>query len=205
MRRAVLVRVVAACVVAVFALGTWTTSGELDVGWLQFFSAAVLVATLVLTLWDLWIWRLPVVQRIPGVPRNLRGTWKGVLSSLWTDPTTSKQYPPKDAYLVVRQTATLVSVKLLTDESKSNSSLAAVSTVDGSSTLDYLYLNRPASRVEHRSRMHHGSTVLDIAGNPAQRLTGRYWTDRDSKGELVFTERSKKLADDYIAAVEVFA
>lgn len=204
MRRAVLVRVVAACVVGVFALGTWTTSGRLDVGWLQFFSAAVLVATPVLTLWDLWIWRLPIVQHIQGVPRNIRGTWKGVLSSLWLDPATNKQYPPKNVYLVVRQTASLVSVKLLTDESTSSSSLAAVSTIDGSSVLDYLYLNRPDTRVEHRSRMHHGSTVLDIAGNPAQRLKGRYWTDRDSKGELTFTERRKKLADDYVGAMDLF-
>jgi hypothetical protein len=52
--------------------------------------------------------------------------------------------------------------------------------------------------------MHHGSTVLDIAGNPAQRLKGRYWTDRDSKGELTFTERSKKLADDYVGAMDLF-
>ena len=96
------------------------------------------------------------------------------------------------------------SVKLLTDESRSSSSLAAVSAADGSSALDYLYLNRPDSRVEHRSRMHHGSTVLDISGNPAKRLKGRYWTDRDSKGELDFAERSKNLADDFEDAAALF-
>ncbi len=52
--------------------------------------------------------------------------------------------------------------------------------------------------------MHHGSTVLDIVGNPAKRLSGRYWTDRDSRGELAFTERSKKIADDYLDAAELF-
>lgn len=126
------------------------------------------------------------------------------MTSLWIDPNTGKGIEPKTAYIVVRQTASLVSVKLLTDESMSSSTLAAVSVPDGTAVLDYLYLNRPKTRVEHRSRMHHGSTVLDIVGNPAKRLDGRYWTDRDSRGELSFADRSKKIADDYLDAVELF-
>jgi hypothetical protein len=59
-------------------------------------------------------------------------------------------------------------------------------------------------RVEHRSRMHHGSAVLDVSGRPAARLKGRYWTDRDSKGELEFVERNKKLADDFAEAMSYF-
>ena len=106
---------------------------------------------------------------------------------------------------MVQQTASLVSVRLLTDESKSASALAKVSEVDGSFLLTYLYLNKPEMRVERRSRIHHGSTVFDVSGNPARRLKGRYWTDRDSKGELDFAERNKKkLADDFAEAVELF-
>jgi len=203
--RTIIIRVVAATVLGVFSIGTWVTSGELDIGWLRFFSVAVLVATVLLAGWDLWLWRVPVVQRIPGVPRSVRGTWKGTLTSFWQDPATGQRVSAKTAYLVVRQTATLVSVKLLTDESSSSSSLASVSIPDGTAVLDYLYLNRPKASVEHRSRMHHGSTVLDIVGNPAKRLDGRYWTDRDSRGELSFTERSKQIADDYLDAADLFA
>ena len=76
---------------------------------------------------------------------------------------------------------------------------------DGSASLDYMYLNRPDSRFEHRSRMHHGSTSLDITGLPAKRLHGRYWTDRDSKGELDFVERKKHAAEDYQEAAGLFA
>lgn len=204
MKRSVLVRVVAAIVLSVFSVGTWVTSGELEISWLRFFSAAVFLATIALASWDLWLWRVPIVQRLPGVPRSVRGTWKGTLTSFWKDPETGERINPKPAYLVVRQTASLVSVKLYTDESKSSSSLASVSVPDGTAVLDYLYLNRPKSSVEHRSRMHHGSTVLDVIGNPAKRLEGRYWTDRDSRGELSFTERSPKIADDYIDAVKLF-
>ena len=67
-----------------------------------------------------------------------------------------------------------------------------------------MYLNRPDSSVEHRSRMHHGSASLDITGAPATRLRGRYWTDRDSEGELDFRERNRMLADDYDEADALF-
>lgn len=205
MKRTITIRVVVAVVVVVFGAGTWLTGGRPDLGWVRFFSAAVLLATLVLALWDFWLWRLPLVQRIPGVPRSVRGTWRGTLTSFWIDPATGRTPPPKTVYLVARQTATLVTVKLLTDESRSTSSLANVSVVDGVAMLSYVYLNRPDMRVEERSRMHHGSTVLDISGRPAERLAGRYWTDRDSKGELEFTHRHNGLADDFQQASGYFA
>ncbi|WP_346535614.1 hypothetical protein [Micromonospora sp. DPT] len=204
MKRTITIRVIASVVVVVFVAGAWLTNGQLDLGWMRFFSVAVLVATLVLGLWDIWLWRLSLIQRIPRVPRCIRGTWQGTLTSFWVNPATGKSPPPKTVYLVVHQTATLVSVKLLTDESRSTSALAKVSAVDGASVLTYLYLNRPDMRVEHRSRMHHGSTVLDISGRPAGRMKGRYWTDRDSKGELELTQRYNELADDFAEACGYF-
>ena len=35
------------------------------------------------------------------------------------------------------------------------------------------------------------------------RLEGRYWTDRDSRGELLFTNRTNKLADGYAEATSL--
>jgi hypothetical protein len=198
------VQVVAAVVVAVFALGIWASGDRVNVGWLKFFSAAVLAAVAVLALWDRWLWKLGWIQRIPHVPRNLNGTWQGKLASLWIDPGTGEQLPEKAAYLVVRQTASTVSVTLLTDESRSKSSLALVSALDGAASLDYMYLNQPDTQVEHRSRMHHGSTSLLVTGCPATRLKGRYWTDRDTRGELDFSARRTGSADDYEQAAAFF-
>jgi hypothetical protein len=204
-KRNILIRVVVGIVVAVLVIQNWIQSGQISFGPSKIFSTAALAATVVLALWDIWLWRLPVFRMVPGTPRCVRGTWKGVLTSFWVDPATGKSPAPKHVYLVVRQTATLVSVRLLTNESRSSSSLAAVTTVDGTSELTYLYLNRPDAGVEHRSRMHHGSTALDISGSPAKRLKGRYWTDRDSRGELDFTEWSKQLADDFDEAASLFS
>jgi hypothetical protein len=204
MKQRTLIQVIAAVVVVVFGVGIWATGGAVHAGWLRFYAAAVLVAGVILALWDRVLWKLPPVQRTRGVPRDVNGTWEGTLTSFWIDPETGKSPDPKPAYLVVRQTGSALSVALLTDESRSRSSYAVISTADDATALDYMYLNRPDSRVEHRSRMHHGSASLDVTGCPATRLRGRYWTDRDSKGELDFTKRRNAKADDYETARALF-
>ncbi len=204
MKRTIIVRVVASCAIAVICIGTWFSSGYVDLGPLRYFSAAVLTAMIALGLWDLWLWRIRVAQRLPGVSRSVRGTWKGTIKSLWIEPGDDKPVEPKTVFLVIRQTASLVSLKLLTEESESSSTLANVSVPHGTAVLEYLYMNSPRMSVEARSRIHRGSAVLDIAGNPARRLAGRYWTDRDSKGEIAFSERSRKIAEDFEEATELF-
>jgi hypothetical protein len=52
--------------------------------------------------------------------------------------------------------------------------------------------------------MHHGSASLDIIGRPASRLEGRYWTDRDTKGELEFVERRHQMVEGYQEAEAIF-
>lgn len=195
------VQVVAASVVAVFAVGIWFSGGEVNPGWLRFFSAAVLLATALLAIWERWLWAIPVVQRTLQVPRDLRGTWRGTLTSFWTNPATGRPPDPKTVYLVIHQSASSVSAVLYSDESVSRSSLAHVAIDSIEPSISYIYLNRPDTRVEHRSRSHNGSVFLAVSGSPANRLRGRYWTDRDTRGELEFCRRSRTRADDYQHAV----
>ena len=197
------VQIIVVLVIAVFAAGIWASGDMPKLQWLRFYSAAVVVVLLALAAWDKWLWRLAFVQRVANVPRNIRGTWKGNLNSFWKDETGSSP-PVKTVYLVVRQSAWHVSVVLLTDESRSASSLATVASDGVTASLDYMYLNRPDSRFEERSRIHHGSASFDIIGLPATRLRGRYWTNRDSRGELDFTERLPKITEDYQEAERAF-
>lgn len=199
------VQVIAAVTVLVFAVGILASGGNVDSTWLKFYSMAVTVAVAVLTLWNRWLWRTRIGQSFKAAPRNLSGTWKGRLTSQWLDPTSGAARAPKPAYLVIRQTASTISVTMLTDEMRSTSSLAeVVAAADGASSLNYLYLSRPKSSVEPQSRMHPGATSLDVTGTPATRLHGRYWTDRESRGELDFDQRTRKLADDYETAASLF-
>ena len=204
MNRHLLVQVVTGVVVVVFAIGIWSSGESVNPEWLRFFSDAVFAATVVLLVWDHWIWRIRVLQRIPAVPRNVRGTWRGTLTSFWEDPTTSKRPAAQTVFLVVRQSASELTIVLLTSESSSRSSLAKLSDDGTSASLAYMYLNRPDSRVEHRSRIHNGSAFLEVSGRPATRIRGRYWTDRDTRGELDFDERSPRLADDFREAATLF-
>jgi SMODS-associating 2TM, beta-strand rich effector domain len=196
--------IVATAVVVVFAVGIWSTGDEVNLGWLRFYSFAVLAATALLWLWDRVLWKVPAIQRLGSVPRDIGGTWKGTLESSWKDPESGLTLSPKSAYLVVRQTASNVSVILLTDESKSVSSLGFVSRGEGTASLDYIYFNRPGSKIQSRSRMHDGSASLAISGLPPTRLVGHDWADRDTQGELTFDERRKRAVEDFRAATELF-
>lgn len=204
MKRRTLVRVVAAVVVLVFAAGIWSTGDSVNPAWLRFFSVAVVVAGCTLSAWDRWLWRLRTVQTFFPVARDLRGTWKGTLTSFWEDPITRVRPAPKDVFLVIRQSASEVSVVLMTNESSSRSSMAALTESGTGASLVYMYLNRPDSRVEHRSRMHNGAAFLEVSGRPAARIRGRYWTDRDSRGELDFVARSSEIVEDFGEALRLF-
>src|ERR1035437_610711 len=82
--------------------------------------------------------------------RELGGGGIGTLTSFWEDPTTSKRPASQTVFLVVRQSASRLTVVLLTAESSSRSSLASLSDDGTNASLAYMYLNRPDSRVEHR-------------------------------------------------------
>lgn len=204
MTRRLAIQLLVAVVAGVFVLGIYLSGDTVEAEWLRFFSPAVLVVTLIWSAWDNWIWRWPWAQAIKGVPRNVRGTWRGSLTSLWTDKS-GQRVPTKDVYIVVRQTFATVSVALFTDESASRSSLGRVSSLDSQAQLDYIYLNKPDPQFEPRSRIHHGSTSLNVIGKPPSRLRGRYWTDRNSHGELDFNERRQRsFAEDYESASALF-
>ena len=200
----VLLSVIAIVITAVFVVGSWITTGTPDTGFLRFFSAAVFICSVLLLIWDQWAWKLRLFQLLPGVPRDISGTWETALESLWTDPKTKKSPAPKTVYVVIRQTSSSVAVTLISNESKSKSSIARVIKEDGSWLVHYLYTNEPQVDLRLRSPIHHGSGVLSIVGNPAKRIAGSYWTDRDSKGKLALSKRSRKSAEDFEDGNQIF-
>ena len=202
MNRAAVLEGAGALVVIGFAASIWSIEGSPT--WLRGYSAAVLVAILVFALWEYWLWRLPLMQRLPHVPRCIEGTWAGTLTSLWTDPATERRPDVKRVFLVARQTASRVTVELLTAEAASRSSIARLSQDAMGLSLAYMYSNRPDSRVAHRGTMHNGSAFVEISGSPATRMRGRYWTDRYTRGELELSERRMRAAASFREATELF-
>jgi hypothetical protein len=167
-------------------------------------SIVVAILTGVLAGWDRWVWRIPRLSLVHGVP-NLNGTWKGQLTSLWTDPETGEVPAPIPIVFVVRQTYTSVTVRTFTEESTSVSVAAGLTTEpDGRHVLAAMYRNEPKLTAQERSRPHHGGVRLAVSGNE-DKLEGHYWTDRGTSGEMMLVRAGRKHVLDYAAGVALGA
>ena len=197
------IQIIAGGVALIYTILLWKSGITPEVRWLRGYSIAVLLAIVLWGAWDRWIWRVSFFQQMQFVPPDVSGTWKGELRSHWTDPATKGRPPQKDVYLVIRQTFSSISVALLTDESQSQShSVLAKATKENG--LSYLYLNEPEMDADESSHMHRGAAMFRLSDAPVALLRGSYWTDRETRGELIFKERHSKLADDYEMAAALF-
>lgn len=146
-----------------------------------------------------WLWRWDVLQgwliKIP----DLQGTWRGELKSDWIDPTTNKRSEPIPAILVIRQTFSGIKCTLMTKESTSYSTAADINFMSGSEDLylTYNYTNRPLANIRERSPIHDGAALLKIIKKPRRSLMGEYWTNRKTKGEMVFYFDLKNLIENF--------
>ena len=190
-------RVVALCAIGLFAGLLWFGGESASAGWIRYASLASLGAVVLEATYERWLWAFVSIgsTRLP----DLRGTWRGTLKTHWIDPESGQSPPPKTCYLVINQSASTIQSTFLTDESRSSSSIASASR-DGSGTLlRYLYFNHPQIEFDYRSRAHNGAGVLHV-DSTAEALEGHYWTDRNSRGELLFEQRNRKRAATFSEA-----
>lgn len=168
--------------------------------YLRPYSAAVGGASVLMIVYDRWLWRRKLLRRLSHRP-DIRGTWKGVLQSSWKDPSTSQQVGPTAVFLAVKETYSTIAVSLLTAESSSVAVASSLEVAKGeASTVWITYVNTPGILIQSRSRPHHGAMKLEIHGSPPQRLRGSYWTARETSGEINFEGRSRKIHTDFAGA-----
>jgi hypothetical protein len=60
----------------------------------------------------------------------------------------------------------------------------------------YSYTSKPRLSLSERSIPHDGTAVFQIIEKPKQKLVGRYWTERLTKGEIVLQYYSKDLLEE---------
>jgi hypothetical protein len=187
------VQIVVGVAVVVWAVLLFVEGVPLKATYLKPYSVVVTVVVIGLILFDRWLWRIPGVSRLVRRP-VLQGTWKGTLQSSWKDPVTHQGIEPIAAFFAIRQTYSTISLRLMTKESTSRSMLGALDAgSDGVPRVSSTYENVPGVLIQDRSRIHHGALLLDVHGSPAARLTGWYWTDRDTKGEVSLDARQPKV------------
>ena len=179
-------------VIIVWAILLFVSGVTLKPSYLKPLSLAISIAYFVLLAFDRWLWRIPFVSRMLHCP-VLRGTWKGQLQSNWIDPSTNEAAAAVDVFLVIRQTYSTISMRMLTKESASRSLVASLQAPrDDVARASSTYQSVPRLLIQDRSRIHHGALMLEVEGSPGNRLTGSYWTDRDTKGEVLLSARLPK-------------
>ena len=166
--------------------------------WFGPFSTVVGALVLLLSAFDVWAWRLRLLHGW-FVPRpDIRGTWRVELFSNWVDPSTNEVVAPIAAYLVVRQTFSTLSLRMLTSESSSELVAAEISRAnDGTYRLAAVYRNEPKLSVRDRSAIHYGAIMLTVQGDPVKDLDGYYWTDRHTRGDLRTLARHETIASSF--------
>ena len=146
-----------------------------------------------------WMWKLPIFQGWLISFPVIEGTWEGTIKSTWINPKSKKPSKSLKAFLVVRQSLFNISCTLFTKEMKSVS-LAAEFIIDdqnGSKKIIYSYTSTPKVEFRDSSIVHDGTANLEIIMSPIQKLTGEYWTNRKTTGQIDLKFKSKKLIEDF--------
>lgn len=157
------------------------------------FGTVVGAVSLVMLIFDAWAWKLPIFRGWLIKRPYIHGTWKTELQSDWISPETGEGVPAIHCFLVVRQTASQLSLRLVTPESRSETVSAGIEACpDGTFEISCAYRNKPKSMYRHRSEVHYGAMLLGAESAAPTRMEGEYWTDRKTTGSLVLTDRKKK-------------
>ena len=173
--------------------------------WLGAVSATVTVVSLALLAFQHWIWRWRLLHGWFVEVPDLRGTWRITLKSDWVDPETKKRPADIEGYLAVRQTYTNLSLRLMTSESSSKLIGSSIHRAeDGLYEIIGVYQSHPKLSQRKQNPIHFGALLLQVEGDPPSSLSGHYWTDRESWGQLLTMERRLDLYPNFQMAKDAF-
>lgn len=179
---------------------------SVSISWIKPLSTVTGLLLILLGAFDRWLWRLPILQGWFVDRPDIRGTWRAKLDSSWLDTSTGEASAPITAYIVVRQTYTSLSLRLMTKESSSELVGAQFrKSSDGVFQLAGVYRNEPRQMLRQQSPIHYGAILLEVRGKPVNALTGHYWTDRNTNGEIYLENRLRKIFTGYEAAAMEFS
>lgn len=168
-------------------------------------SKVVGVVLLLLLVFDRWLWKLPFLQPWFVSTPDVSGTWKGKIISSYIDKKTGDAIGPIDAFLVIYQTFSSINIQMITEESKSDL-LSGNFIINGRGPIKIagIYNNIPYIMKREKSPIHYGGFLLEIHNGEKVTLEGEYWTDRDTKGNLIFDKRVKEISDSFDIALSNF-
>jgi hypothetical protein len=158
----------------------------------------VSIDLLVITIFVKWGWKLKIFRGWLVPFPNINGTWVGFIYSDWKDPVTGKKTPPIPVMVTVNQSFFHISCVMRTSEMESYSYSEGflIDTDRQIKKLAYSYTSKPRLNLNERSIPHDGTAVFQIVEKPKQKLIGRYWTERLTKGEIILDHHSDELFEE---------
>lgn len=99
----------------------------------------------------------------------------------------------------------MLTIRLLTAESQSLTVAERILTdSDGLFRIACVYRNEPNADLRgDRSEIHYGAMNLAIETTPQRRMSGHYWTDRDTRGTIELAHVSDKQPQSYATAEQI--
>lgn len=182
----------------------WISSVDLSAA-REFFGLIPKVVTfdvLVVVVFTKWGWKHRCFRGWLVPFPNLHGTWMGSIYSDWINPETKEGVPPIPVMLTINQSFSHISCMMHTGEMKSHSVVEGFNIdLDRQiKQLAYIYTSTPRAVLNERSVPHDGSIVFDIVELPSRKLTGRYWTERRTKGEISLSFHNEGLLEELPAS-----
>jgi hypothetical protein len=103
---------------------------------------------------------------------------------------------------VIAQTFSTTTVNLLIETGRSHSILAVWAKADSGAPAVFYTFRRFADERDRDvpASIRYGSGLLEVCGNPAEKLIGPYWTDNQTVGTVQFIERNRKVCTEYSQA-----
>ena len=158
----------------------------------------VSIDLLIVAVFVKWGWKHKIFRGWLVPFPNLNGSWVGFIHSDWKNPETGEKPPPIPVMLTINQSFFHISCMMCTSEMESSSySEGFLLEPDRQiKKLAYSYSSKPRLSLAERSIPHDGAAVFKIIEDPKQKLVGRYWTERLTKGEIFLEYRSKELLEE---------
>ena len=170
------------------------------------FLTAISVAGIFLRVYDRYLWRVGLFQRWVADLPDLQGVWKVTIKSVKITNDMEQQINPVLGYAQIDQTASSLSMRLFTEDSRSRTIAYSIGKEQNQFHLSIVYENKP--RMEQRARdgtVHTGSAVYEFRGYRPNKITGEYWTEKPSSGEIELSDKMQREIDTYDAGVKVYS
>ena len=145
-----------------------------------------------------WGWKLRCFRGWLVPFPNLHGSWLGLIYSDWVSQETGERTQPIPVMLTVNQSFWHIHCLMQTGEMKSYSTAEGFN-IDQEKQLRqlaYIYTSKPRICLNKRSFPHDGAIVFEIVEKPNLKLTGRYWTERKTTGEIRLEFHSSQLLEE---------